>query len=398
MSKAPMSETIMPAAKMKPLLALSKREPVQAAIGLSADGEGLLLLDKKAAPRKVLAMLRASADKAKLKLSTSSLRFGRAEVDVDYDPGVVRLFINKDAPGAMRLRLTEVVKRIPYQKVEINVDPSLEEENGDEGDGVGEGAVAEQDGAAGQDAAPAPAPPPPAPPPPAPPPPVPQPPAPAALDAAGLTQQLRVLIGRVPQAAAAAPARKAELTRLAFEVGGDLKAGKLQAAAEALERLRAALDGDPAAPAATPGATAVRGAGGDWAAARQAWQDANDEVNDQINGLRSALLKRAKGGDDEAELFADALTDIAERGLNAITGDLRVKLMAAVMELGSGATPAGDGKAAIGHIEAFQAFLDGNEKIEVCDGNPFGAAVSIRATLSPALQRMTAALQPARGR
>ena len=65
------------------MLALSKQEPVQAAIGLSADGEGIILLDKKAKPRKVAAMLKASAAKAKIQLNGSSIRFGRAEVDTD---------------------------------------------------------------------------------------------------------------------------------------------------------------------------------------------------------------------------------------------------------------------------------------------------------------------------
>src|SRR4051795_903202 len=141
MAKAPVSDSIMPAAKMKSLLALSKREPVQAAIGLSADGEGIILLDKKAKPRKVAAMLRASAVKAKIQLNTGSVRFGRAEVDTDYDPGTVRFFVNKDAPGAMRMKLVEVVKRIPFQKVEINVDPSLNEEPEEETEG-GEQATA----------------------------------------------------------------------------------------------------------------------------------------------------------------------------------------------------------------------------------------------------------------
>jgi hypothetical protein len=139
MAKAAAADSIMAPDKMKPLLALSKREPVQAAIVLSNDGEGIILLDKKAKPKKVASMLKAIAAKAKLQLNSSSLRFGRAEVDTDYDSGMVRFFINKDAPGNMRVKLVEVVKRIPYQKVEINVDPSLEEEPEEEDDGHAEG-------------------------------------------------------------------------------------------------------------------------------------------------------------------------------------------------------------------------------------------------------------------
>src|SRR5258708_26084897 len=125
-AKGPASDSIMTADKMKPLLALSKHEPLHAAIALTNDGEGLILLDKKAKPKKVMSMLRADAAKAKIALNNATVRFGRAEVDTEYDSGMVRFFINKDAPGNMRVKLVEVVKRIAYQKVEINVDPSLE--------------------------------------------------------------------------------------------------------------------------------------------------------------------------------------------------------------------------------------------------------------------------------
>ena len=124
----------MEPAKMKPLLSLSKREPVQAAIALTADGVGVILLDKKAKPRKVGEMLKADATKNGLKLNLASLRYGRAEVDPDYDPAMVRFFINKDAPGTLRPKLVEVVRLVAYQKVEINVDPSLEEESEEEGE------------------------------------------------------------------------------------------------------------------------------------------------------------------------------------------------------------------------------------------------------------------------
>jgi hypothetical protein len=141
----------------------------------------------------------------------------------------------------------------------------------------------------------------------------------------------------------------------------------------------------------------ANGAAPGWQAARQAWQDANDAVNDQINGLRKVLLERAKSGDEDADEYAEALTDIAENGLNAVTENHRVKLMAAVMALGdgSGGAIAKNGPTSLGLIEAFTTFLDGSEKIEVCDANPFGAPVAIKATLMPPLQQMAAALRAA---
>src|SRR4029077_14891984 len=91
-------------------------------------------------PKQVLAMLKAEAGKAKLQLNNASMRFGRAEVDPDYDPGMVRFFVNKETTGVIRVKLVEVVKRVPYQKVEINVDPTLEEELEDETEGHDPGA------------------------------------------------------------------------------------------------------------------------------------------------------------------------------------------------------------------------------------------------------------------
>ncbi|HET6605947.1 MAG TPA: hypothetical protein VFG62_04725 [Rhodopila sp.] len=135
-NKGPASDIIMAPDKMKPLLALSKQEPVQAAIGLTSDGDGLILLHKKMKPKKVLATLRAEAGKAKLQLNNASMRFGRAEVDPEYDASMVRFFINKEAPGNMRIKLLDVVRRVAYQKVEINIDSRLEEESEeDEGEG-----------------------------------------------------------------------------------------------------------------------------------------------------------------------------------------------------------------------------------------------------------------------
>ncbi len=77
-AKAPVSDTIMLPEKMKPSLALSKSQPVQTAIGLAADGEAVVLLDKKMKPKSMLAKLKADAAKAKVQLQPSSLRFEKA--------------------------------------------------------------------------------------------------------------------------------------------------------------------------------------------------------------------------------------------------------------------------------------------------------------------------------
>lgn len=172
-----------------------------------------------------------------------------------------------------------------------------------------------------------------------------------------------------------------------------------------LNGLTAAESATPA-PAFEPAAADEASAGADqaaaktapgWQTARQAWQDANDAVDGQINGLRAKLLERAGAGDDGVEGLAEALADIAENGLNTVTEDHRVKLIASVMSVGDGSTEAirNFGPKALSQITAFQAFLETSEMIKACDANPFGVPMSIHATLGPSLQQMAAALQAA---
>src|SRR5277367_5501924 len=94
------TDAIMSPAEMKPLLMLSKREPVNAVIGLTKEHEGVILLNKRIKPKKLLAQLKADARKAKVDLDITTLRFGKAEVDTDRDSGLVMFTVNKDVPGA----------------------------------------------------------------------------------------------------------------------------------------------------------------------------------------------------------------------------------------------------------------------------------------------------------
>jgi hypothetical protein len=134
------------------------------------------------------------------------------------------------------------------------------------------------------------------------------------------------------------------------------------------------------------GAAGVAAAPG-WAAARQGWQAASEAVDRQIANLQAVLRQ---SGDDRLE-------EIAEFGLNGLTGNHKVPLMALLVALGEG-DPARLQKAgpkALNLIDAFRKHLQGSEEVEVCDGNPFGIPVAIRATLLPALARLAAALQAA---
>jgi outer membrane protein OmpA-like peptidoglycan-associated protein len=122
------TDTIMSPTEMKPLLMLSKHQPVSAVVGMTRDKEGVILLSRRLKPKKLLVQLKADARKAKVDLDITSLRFGKAEVDTDKDSGLVMFTVNKDAPGALSMKLLELIKRVPLGKVEIDVDAKIEAE------------------------------------------------------------------------------------------------------------------------------------------------------------------------------------------------------------------------------------------------------------------------------
>jgi hypothetical protein len=121
-----------------------------------------------------------------------------------------------------------------------------------------------------------------------------------------------------------------------------------------------------------------------WAAAKIAWQAASDVVNGQITRLQRALRK----SDD------DELQQIGEFGLNAVTGNFKVPLMAAIRDVDGADGPAL--KAAAGKllkiIDGFQRHIDSDEGIAACDDNPFGVSVTIKSTLGEAFHEMKQAL------
>jgi hypothetical protein len=115
-------------------------------------------------------------------------------------------------------------------------------------------------------------------------------------------------------------------------------------------------------------------------AAIAAWHDASDAVDGQIGSLQTAL----RNSDDEE------LREIGEYGLNAVTGGFKVKLMAALAGAERGV--AGDVAKLAALVPQFRAHLEEDERVEACDDNPFGVAVSIRATLVPVLDQLARGL------
>jgi hypothetical protein len=121
-----------------------------------------------------------------------------------------------------------------------------------------------------------------------------------------------------------------------------------------------------------------------WAGAKQAWLDASSTVDAQISKLQSVL----KAQNDKV------LTQIAEYGLNGVTGNLKVPLMTAIRNI-DGAAPAGRAKeiaAARKTVSDFQKHLATDEAVLVIDENPFDVPVTIRKSMGDALTQMAEAL------
>ncbi len=134
MAKLEGADAIMSAAEMKPLLLLSKHEHVSCAIGMTKDKQGVVLLERKGKPKKAMALLRKAAAGAHVEMEASSLRFGRAFVDTEADSGLVHFSVNREAPGALRPKLVEQLKKAGFGRCEITVDAALDAEPEEDGE------------------------------------------------------------------------------------------------------------------------------------------------------------------------------------------------------------------------------------------------------------------------
>ena len=125
-----------------------------------------------------------------------------------------------------------------------------------------------------------------------------------------------------------------------------------------------------------------------WYAARKAFDSATASVDAQISALQHELRS---SGDYELE-------EVAEFGLNGLTNNTRVPLLASLLEAGDGskenlqsAAPK-IAKAA----QAFMSQLSGDLRVAACDQNPFGIDVAIVATYQGAVVQLLDTVRAAR--
>ena len=126
-----------------------------------------------------------------------------------------------------------------------------------------------------------------------------------------------------------------------------------------------------------------------WKAAMAAWQSGIETVDGQIEQLGRHL-----GGSDD-----ERLRGIADKGLNAITGNHKVKVMAALLGVTQASPtdlPARAAKAE-GLVLEFQDHLLRDARVAACDSNPFGINVAVCATLVPLLGRLETLLASVAG-
>jgi hypothetical protein len=394
-------DDIMSVSEIRPLLKLAKGgKPVSAVVGLSAEGEAVLLMHKQAAPKKLRSMLIKQAQDAGLDLDVRSVRFGRATTD-EADEGVLKLTVNREPSGsALHMQVKKRVKPAGFGDVVFITDPSIENESEDGEAPAAPGAAHTQTDAAAPPAAPPPQPEQPAAPQAAAPAPPPAPaPQPAQPDMSGLTRRLGALI---PQVATAAPDRKAALSQLANAAAAAVKGASPDAAklVDQLERtLQAAPAAPPAAPTAAPAAPpaappAPQVSPADSAAkvqkSRAVWVATRRALEGKLDTL---LGKMADAYKDHA--FGAELEKHFHAGVEPILSQFDHRLAEALDGV-SGATDAGQQKALLTQaqqiVASYEGYLASEKLIRQLDANPFVPGLNIEATLTASLDALNKTL------
>ena len=124
-----------------------------------------------------------------------------------------------------------------------------------------------------------------------------------------------------------------------------------------------------------------------WQQSFAAFQDAIETVDKQMEALGGACRQTKNAW----------LVNIADLGLPAVTGNFKTPLMAACMDVSSAQGDKVTGAAATARsaVANFANHIASDPQVAVCDDNPFGVSVSIRATLGPALKSLNDALRNA---
>jgi hypothetical protein len=354
---APVS-TGMDKGEMKKLLMKSKQEPVNCAIGLGDDPSlGLLLLDRIKQPKAVEKELTKQIPAAK------NTRWGTALVDVEDNPKLVKISINKPISGMAR-KLVKTLKGTGFTKVQILLD---------DGSPV-EAYTEEEEGQPAAASEPAQA---------AAPPPTPQEEEAPKPDLAALEARLKALIPRVAQLGAADP-RREDLTKRARQANVLLKTNNLVYAAAEIESLSRALDTPAAAQPA-----AADGTKGDLGKSSQIWLLTRKRMEDEIAKLRASIVAAYQGEPSAAEI-EKRFTDRTAPLLQTLDGTLAEALDAAAQAK----DPAEQAKLveqAKAVLARYESFAGSDPLLADLDANPF-VPLAIQKTVTATLAALSKTL------
>ncbi len=119
-----------------------------------------------------------------------------------------------------------------------------------------------------------------------------------------------------------------------------------------------------------------------WRNVQSIWTEASDRVDAQITALQD-VLRRSDDQDYQA---------IAELGLNGVTGNHKVRLMAALRDIDGGTIEVSRVEAVRKLVDSFIGHLATDPRVDAVDTNELGVPVSVAGTLIPALEELDGAL------
>lgn len=213
------------------------------------------------------------------------------------------------------------------------------------------------------------------------------PPPPQDNTMAGFTKRFQGLMPQIKQAIAAGGPTAPEIKLKSAEAGAAANKKDFAKANSLLDDVEAALKKSGASSATGTGQAEAKKPAAvseefrkKWASAKQAWQTANDSVDEQVAKLQGALKK---SNDEE-------LQEIAEFGLNGVTGNLKVPLMAVLKDIddANGETLPKHSARLRTIVTGFRKHITSNPKIEACDDNPFGVKMTIKQTIGGGLDKL----------
>ena len=122
-----------------------------------------------------------------------------------------------------------------------------------------------------------------------------------------------------------------------------------------------------------------------WSAAKAQIDSALAAVDQQIAALQKAIRRTDN----------DELLTISEIGLPEMVADFKPELLDALSAVGDGNTASlfKKGAALLQVVQRVGHVIGSDARIAACESNDFGVAVSIKATLTPALAAVSAAVQ-----